>query len=134
MRRPVEPAPVSRLADDDPWLQRVTSFCLALPEATRDLGADQASFRVRKKVFAYLLHDHDHDGNIAVCVKSALGEHIDRAGRQPELYYLPPYIGSRGWFGMRLNTAFAIDWAMVENIIKLSYELAAPKTLSTSIW
>lgn len=122
------------LAADDPWLQRVTGFCLALPEATRDLGADQASFRVRKKVFAYYLHDHDHDGNIAVCVKSALGENVDRAGRQADLYYLPPYIGSRGWFGMRLNTAAVIDWAMVENIVKLSYELAAPKSLSKSIW
>lgn len=36
------------MADDDPWLQRVTGVCLALPEATRDLGAAQASFRVRK--------------------------------------------------------------------------------------
>ena len=111
------------LTADDPWLQRVTGFCLALPEATRDLGADQASFRVRKKVFAYCLHDHHHDGNIAVC-----------ASRQPDLYYLPSYIGNRGWFGMRLNTAAVIDWTMVENIVKLSYELAAPKSLSKSIW
>ena len=48
-------------------------------------------------------------------------------------FYLPPYIGSRGWFGMRLNTPATVDWAMVENIVRLSYELAAPKSLSKSI-
>ena len=54
-------------------------------------------------------------------------------GGRRKLFYLPPYIGSQGWFGMRLNTVSMIDWAMVENIVKLSYELAAPKTLSKSI-
>ena len=49
------------------------------------------------------------------------------------LFYLSRYIGSRGWFGMRLKTASVIDWAMVENIIKLSFELAAPKSLSKPI-
>ena len=55
-------------------------------------------------------------------------------GGRPKHFHLPPYIGSRGWFGMRLNTPAVIDWAMVENIIKLSFELAAPKSLSKSIW
>ena len=54
-------------------------------------------------------------------------------GGRPKLCYLPPYIGSRGRFGMRLKTASVIDWAMVENIIKLSFELAAPKSLSKPI-
>ena len=55
-------------------------------------------------------------------------------GGRPKLFYLPPYIGSRGWFGMRLNTPAVIDWAMVENIVKLSDELTAPKSRSKSIW
>ena len=110
------------LTADDPWLQRVTGFCLALPETTRDLGADQASFRVRKKVFAYCLHDHHHDGNIAVC-----------ASRQPDLYYLPSYIGNRGWFGMRLKATPDIEWGMVASILKLSYEVVAPSVLSKNL-
>ena len=54
-------------------------------------------------------------------------------GGRRKLFYLPPYIGIWGWFGMRLNTPAVIDWAMVENIVRLSYELAAPKSLSKSI-
>jgi hypothetical protein len=62
-------------------------------------------------------------------VKSALGENVDRAGAHPERYYLPAYIGSRGWFGMRLDSG-AIDWREVENIVELSYCLVAPKSLA----
>ena len=41
-------------------------------------------------------------------------------GGRPKLFHLPPFVGIWGWFGMRLNTASVIDWAMVENIVKLS--------------
>jgi predicted DNA-binding protein (MmcQ/YjbR family) len=114
---------------EDPRLTRLSKICLALPEAVRDLRGDHADFRVRKKVFAYFLNNHHGDGIVSVCVKSALGEHVDRAGAQPERYYLPAYIGSRGWFGMRLDSG-AIDWHEVENIVELSYCLVAPKSLA----
>ena len=97
------------------------------------MGAGQASFRVRKKVFAYCLHYHDRAGNIATCVKSALGANIDRSGRQPDLYYLSPTIGKHSWFGMRLNATPEIDWGMAKSILKLSYEVVAPRALSKNL-
>jgi predicted DNA-binding protein (MmcQ/YjbR family) len=114
---------------EDPRLQRLTRICLALPEAERTLRGDHADFRVRKKVYAYFLNDHHGDGIVSVCVKSELGENVDRAGARPDVYYLPAYIGARGWFGMRLDTG-AIDWREVQNIVELSYCLAAPKSLA----
>jgi predicted DNA-binding protein (MmcQ/YjbR family) len=119
---------MSREPRDDVCLQRVTAICLALPETARELRGDHADFRVRKKVFAYFLNNHHGDGIVSLCVKSALGENIDRAGREPQRFYLPAYIGARGWFGLRLDRA-KIDWAEVENIVENSYRLAAPKTL-----
>lgn len=113
---------------EDPRLIRVTTLCLALPEAERCTRGDHADFRVRKKVFAYYLDNHHGDGIVAVCCKSELGENADRARRDPERFYLPAYIGARGWFGLRLDRG-AIDWNEVENVIELSYRLAAPKTL-----
>jgi predicted DNA-binding protein (MmcQ/YjbR family) len=59
---------------------------------------------------------------------SGLGENVDRALREPQRFYLPAYIGSRGWFGLRLDGK-AIDWSEVENLVELSYRLVAPKTL-----
>ena len=109
---------------EDKRLTRLAKLCLAFPETTREDSKSHSTFRSRKKIFVYFLNEHDPDGIVSVCVKSELGENIDRAGRFPELYYLPPYLGAKGWFGMRLDRE-TIDWKEVENIVNLSYNLAA---------
>jgi phosphoribosylglycinamide formyltransferase-1 len=109
-------------------LDRLSKICLALPEAQRRDRNDHADFRVREKVFAYFLNSHHGDNIVSVCCKSELGENVDRASREPERFYLPAYIGPRGWFGLRLD-AEAIDWTEVRNLVEISYELVAPKSL-----
>jgi hypothetical protein len=109
-------------------LARVSRLALALPESERNLRGDHADFRVRGRVYAYFLDDHHGDGIVSVCLRSALGENVDRARREPGRFYLPAYIGARGWFGLRLDRG-AVDWREVENLLELSYRLAAPKTL-----
>ena len=113
-------------------LARLTEICLTLPEAERAIRGNHADFRVRKKVFAYFLNNHHGDGIVSVCVKSTLGENVDRARDLPEIFYLPAYIGPRGWFGMRLDRG-AIDWDEVRNIVEASYCLAAPRSLARKV-
>jgi len=113
-------------------LKKLTALCLALPEAERAIRGDHADFRVRGKVFAYYLNNHHGDGIVSVCSKSAMGENVDRAHRDPDRYYLPAYIGPRGWFGLRLDRG-AVNWGEVKNIVELSYCLVAPKTLGRSV-
>src|SRR5437763_17173979 len=113
----------------DPRLARLTAICLALPEATRrDLGR-HASFLVRKKTFAYYLDDHHGDGIVAVCCKVALGENADLAAADPARFYLPAYIGPRGWVGLRLDVG-EVDWDEVAGLVVDSYRLVAPKRLA----
>jgi predicted DNA-binding protein (MmcQ/YjbR family) len=109
-------------------LRRLSQICGSLPDTTRTDSGDHATFRVRGKVFAYFLNNHHGDGIVSVCCKASLGENVDRASRDPDRYYLPPYIGPRGWFGLRLDRR-AIDWAEVANAVELSYRLVAPRTL-----
>jgi predicted DNA-binding protein (MmcQ/YjbR family) len=109
-------------------LAKVSDVCLALPSAELRLSDSHATYRVRGKVFAYFLDDHHGDGIVSVCVKSELGENVDRARRDPERYYLPAYIGPRGWFGLRLDRG-RVDWREVANVVERSYRLTAPKTL-----
>jgi len=111
-----------------PLLRQLSKICLSLPEAVRRDLNEHADFRVRGKVFAYFLNNHHGDGIISVCCKSALGENIDRASREPARFYLPPYIGQRGWFGLRLDGE-AVDWSEVRGLLELSYALVAPKRL-----
>ena len=108
--------------------ERVTAICRALPGAEREDQGDHAIYRVRGKVFAYFLDNHHGDGIVSVCVKSARGENVDRARLDPERFYLPAYIGPRGWFGMRLDRG-RVPWREVEEIVEQSYRLTAPKSL-----
>jgi predicted DNA-binding protein (MmcQ/YjbR family) len=113
----------------DTLLERISEFCLAFPEAEREVHGRHADFRVRKKPFAYFLDDHHGDGIVAVCCRSELGENVDRAGRDPDRFYLPAYIGKRGWFGIRLDHEW-IDWDDVRCAIEHSWRLAASKGLA----
>src|SRR5206468_9914222 len=74
---------------------RVRALCEALPHTERMVQGDHDTYRVRGKVFAYFLDDHHGDGIVSVCVKSELGENVDRARLAPERFYLPDYIGPR---------------------------------------
>lgn len=114
---------------EDPRLTELSRLCLALPEATREPYGTHATFRVRKKVFAYYLDNHHGDGIVAVVTKTALGEHEELARIDPERFYVPTYVGPRGWVGLRLDLG-EIDWAEVGGLVTASYRLQAPKTLA----
>jgi len=113
----------------NPVLDRLTSLALALPEAKRELCSSHASFCVRKKTFAYFLDDHHGDGIVAVTCKVLSGENTALTNAQPKRYYLPAYIGPRGWVALRLDLP-KIDWSEVRDLLLTSYLLAAPKKLA----
>jgi hypothetical protein len=124
--------PTLRLPDaraDDARLRRLTKICLALPEAVRERRASHAEFRVRSRVFAYYLDDHHGDGVVAVSCRTARNENVDWVAADPSRFYLPAYIGSRGWVGLRLDIT-PVDWRQVAVFVLDSYRLAAPKRLA----
>jgi predicted DNA-binding protein (MmcQ/YjbR family) len=111
---------------------RVTAICEALPGAEHTDQGDHSIYRVRGKVFAYFLDNHHGDGIVSVCVKSQLGENVDRARLEPERFYLPAYIGPRGWFGVRLDRG-RVRWREVAEIVEQSYRLTAPRSLAKKL-
>lgn len=113
-------------------MKRLAAICSQLREVEQRVHADFIDYRVRSKLFAYFLNGHDPDGIVSICVKSELGENVDRASADPNLYYLPPYIGKKGWFGIRVDRG-PINWNDVEGAVRLSYRLAAPKSLLKDI-
>jgi predicted DNA-binding protein (MmcQ/YjbR family) len=106
-------------------LSELSEICLALPEATRELQGDHASFRVRKKVFAYFLNNHHGDGIVSICGKALPGDNKILVASDPEKYYLPAYIGPRGWVGLRLDIG-KVDWEEVKELVRGSYLQTAP--------
>jgi predicted DNA-binding protein (MmcQ/YjbR family) len=115
-------------ATEDRRLIRLTKICLALPEVTRELKRDHASFMVAKNSFVYFLNDHHGDGIVSVCFKMTPGENARLAALDATRYYRPAYIGPRGWAGLRLDMG-KIDWNEVADFVRDSYRLVATKPL-----
>jgi predicted DNA-binding protein (MmcQ/YjbR family) len=107
---------------------RVEAICLALPEATRR-GDQQLTFQVRGKTFAYYLDDHHGDGRTALCCKAAPGENAELVASDPVRFYLPSYVGPKGWVSLRLDLG-EVDWGEVAELVLDSYRLVAPRRLA----
>ncbi len=112
----------------DPRLTRLSEIALALPEVTRQVHGSHAQFLVRKRPFAYFLDSHHGDGIVSVSCKVMTGDNNSLVAAQPKRFYLPAYIGSRGWVALRLDVG-RIDWSEVRDLLIGSYLLIAPKTL-----
>jgi len=120
-------------AKEDARLTRLATICLALPEATRDiLGGRHAGFTVRKKTFCYFLDNHHGDGIVGLNCKVLPGDNTALITADPKKFYMPAYIGSRGWVGLRLDVG-KVDWEEVEELVRHSYRLIAPKRLAASV-
>ena len=117
---------------EDRRLRLLSAVCLSLPEVERTNCGAHADFRVRGKIFAYFLRNHGGDGITAACFKTRLGEHIQYIKKAPDRFYLPRFIGRRGWLGLRLDQG-EIDWDEVRALAVISYELAAPKSLRAPV-
>lgn len=115
---------MTKPAMEDRRLVRLTKICLGLPEATRERHGEHASFRIRKKVFAYYLSNHHGDGIIGVTAKVLPGDNTALVAASPARFYLPAYIASKGWVALRLDVG-AVDWDEVAELVVGSYRLIA---------
>ena len=111
-----------------PPRQRVADIVAGLPEATCT-GDQHLSLAVRRKTFGYFLDDHHGDGIVGVALKAAAGEQDALVRSDPERYYVPAYLGSKGWIGVRLDVG-EVDWAQLHEMITDAYRLQAPRRLA----
>jgi len=123
---------MNKRSGEDSRLVRLTKICQALPEVARNCHGSHASFLVRKRIFAYFLNDHHGDGIVAVTCKVPPRDNAALAAAQPARFYLPPYIGPRGWVALRLDLG-EIDWEEVTELVAGSYRLVAPKSLAERV-
>jgi hypothetical protein len=95
-------------------------------------GATHFSFKVRKRIFAYYTFNHHGDGVVALWCKAPPGERDRLVEENPGRYFVPPYLGSRGWVALRLDTA-RVDWKAVKELAFVSYFMTAPAGLSRPV-
>lgn len=122
-----------QLSDSASRRKRLIEICTALPEVTYDVaGNEHLAFRVRKKIFAYYLFDHHGDGMIAFCCKSNLSEQRRLVRSDAETFFVPAYVGPKGWVGVRLDLD-DVDWEIVTELAQRAFQSTAPRKLAALI-
>ena len=110
----------------------VREICLGLPETSERLSHGAPTFFVRgKRSFATVWDSHHDDGRFALICAAPDGLQSALVEADPERFYIPPYVGHRGWIGVRLDRGFDRD--EVAGILEDAYaEVAPPKLVEAA--
>ena len=111
-------------------LQRLRQICLALPEAMEQVAWGDPTWRVRNKIFA-MQKGNFEGGRPSLWLKVPDGAQSALVAGDPERFFVPPYVGSKGWVGIYLDTR-GVEWAIVESLVEESYRMIAPKRLAAT--
>jgi len=113
-------------------LARVRGACLALPEVRERLSHGAPTFFVRgKKSFVMFHDDHHGDDRLALWVAAAPGVQAEMVDEEPDRFFVPPYVGHRGWLGVRLDRD--PDWDEIAGVCADAFRAVAPKTLAARL-
>jgi predicted DNA-binding protein (MmcQ/YjbR family) len=109
----------------------VRKACLWLPEAEEFLSHGSPNFRVRGKTFATFVINHHGDQRVALWLPAADGAQEHHVRADPDIFYVPPYVGRHGWLGVRLDQG--LSWKRITGLIREAYEHVAASALRARI-
>lgn len=110
---------------------RVRAICLGFPETTERLTHGAPGFFVKKQFVMLWPQGHHRIDEPHLWAAAAPGAQDEVVGDDPESFFVPPYVGGRGWVGMRLDGE--VDWAEVAEVCQDAYRQIAPARLSRDL-
>jgi hypothetical protein len=114
--------------DRERTLERIREICIGLPETSERLSHGAPTFFVRgKKAFLMVMTDHHGDGRFALWCAAPTGMQAMLVDADPEHFFVPPYVGHRGWLGVRLDRG--VHWDELTGIAEDAYAEVAPRKL-----
>jgi hypothetical protein len=109
-------------------LEHLRAICMSFPEATERMSHGEPTWFVRDKKVFVMFDDHHHGADhIAIWCPAPPGVQGALVDEEPDRFFVPPYVGHRGWVGVRLDVE--VDWDEVARIAMDSYRMVAPKKL-----
>lgn len=109
-------------------LAGIREICLGLPETSERLSHGAPSFFVKdKRCFVMVLTNHHGDGRFAIWCAAGDGVQAMLIQADPDRFFRPPYVGGRGWLGVRLDRG--LDWDELAGIVEDAYAEVAPAKL-----
>jgi hypothetical protein len=114
-------------------LEAIREICLGLPETSERLSHGAPTFFVRgKRSFATVWDNHHEDDRFALICAAPAGMQAALVEADPERFYVPPYVGHRGWIGVRLDDS-GFDRDEIAGIVEDAFaEVAPPKLVEAA--
>jgi len=114
-------------------IARLRKICLALPQVEERETWGIATWRIRDRIFC--MWSTTDTPEAALWCKAPPGIQGMLVEAAPERFFVPPYVGHKGWIGVRLDGGpdWSPDWDEVANLVKRSYRMTAPKRLAAQV-
>jgi predicted DNA-binding protein (MmcQ/YjbR family) len=109
----------------------VREIMVGFPETAEFVSHGSPTFRVRGKIFATYTINHHGDGRVALNLVAPPGAQAALVKIAPKCYFVPPYVGPRGWLGVQLDKG--LGWTTVREHVRDAYEMVAPRELVAAI-
>ena len=109
----------------------IRGLCLSFPDAEQVLSHGKPGYAVRGKFFAYYTVNHHGDGRVALLVNAPAGVQAACVKAEPRHYFIPPYVGPRGWLGINLDRGIA--WRRVVAHARDAWLKVAPAKLAARL-
>ncbi len=106
-------------AGSEALIERVREIALSLPEASEKLSHGEPAFFVKKKLFATIDDHHHGSGHVAVWCNAPPGAQESLVAADPQHFFRPPYVGGKGWLGIRLDSGLA--WDVIAGLLKAAH-------------
>lgn len=91
--------------ESEDWSAFAHNLCMGLPQVQHVISHGASNYRIgRGKIFAVFTLNHHGDGRAALLFNAAPGtQERFGASKTSEGYFVPPYLGARGWLGVDLT-------------------------------
>lgn len=109
-------------------LERVRKVCLSFPETSERPSHGAPAFFIRRtRSFVMFVDNHHGDGMLALWCAAPPGAQAMLVESNPDVYFVPPYVGPSGWIGARLDRR--APWSEIAAVIEQAYRTRAPVTI-----
>jgi hypothetical protein len=103
---------------------RIRAICLALPGCEERTSHGSPAFFAGRQFVMLWPHGHHDDRFPHLWCAAPPGAQEELTRTEPDRFFRPPYVGHRGWIGVRLDGD--VDWDEVAAICREAHRVVAP--------
>lgn len=107
------------------------AICMSLPEVSEKVSHGAPAFFVKKQFLMLWLDGHHANHFPHLWCAAPAGVQDELVETEPERFFRPPYVGGRGWLGVRLDGD--VDWDEIAAVCTDAYRAVAPSKLAAQL-